>query len=64
MADVRLLRGKLGLRQLVDFRSSEERKEDSAWSLMLSNGLIKTYDASGGVTEVCWGEGGERVEIA
>ena len=33
-------------------RSSEERKEDSAWSLMLSNGVIKTYDVNGHITEV------------
>lgn len=38
--------------QLVDFRSSEEHKEDTAWSLMLSNGVIKTYDAYGAVVEV------------
>lgn len=33
-------------------RSSDERKEDSAWSLMLSNGIIKTYDVQGNITEV------------
>ena len=38
--------------QLVDFRSSEEHKEDTAWSLMLSNGVIKTYDSYGAVVEV------------
>ncbi|GAB4817039.1 hypothetical protein N2152v2_004085 [Parachlorella kessleri] len=42
--DVLTLREKLGLRHLLDFRSSNERAEDSAWSLMLSNGVVKTYD--------------------
>lgn len=35
-------------------RSADEHKEDTAWSLMLSNGIIKTYDAAGRVTEVGW----------
>ncbi len=43
--------------QLVDFRSSEEHKEDTAWSLMLSNGVIKTYDSYGAVVEVRSGWG-------
>ena len=38
--------------QLVDFRSSEEHREDTAWSLMLSNGVIKTYDSYGAVVQV------------
>eukprot|EP00887_Chlorella_sp_A99_P000979 scaffold5.g979.t1 len=49
LSDVRLLRGELGVRTLIDFRSSDERREDSAWSLMLSNGVIKTYDLQGHV---------------
>ena len=59
-ADVLLLRRDLGVRQLLDFRSADEHKEDRAWSLMLSNGVMKTYDARGNVVEVsvCRGGGG------
>lgn len=39
-------------------RSADELKEDTAWSLMLSNGVIRTYDSSGTVTEV--GPGWDR----
>ena len=46
------LRRDLRVRTLVDFRSSEERREDASWSLMLSNGLIRTYDVHGNVVEV------------
>ena len=52
-----LLRRELGVRQLVDFRSADEHKEDSAWSLMLSNGVMRTYDPAGGVAEVSAGAG-------
>ena len=50
--DVMLLRQRLRVQQMIDFRSSDELKEDTAWSLMLSNGVVKTYDASGNVAEV------------
>ncbi|KAI3438607.1 hypothetical protein D9Q98_001030 [Chlorella vulgaris] len=50
--DVMLLRKELGVQQMIDFRSSDELREDTAWSLMLSNGVIKTYDSSGSVVEV------------
>jgi hypothetical protein len=50
--DVLLLREKLDVRQMVDFRSSDEHAEDKGWSLMLSNGTIKKYDADGNLTEV------------
>jgi protein tyrosine/serine phosphatase len=52
LEDVLLLRRELHVQQLVDFRSTEEHKEDTAWSLMLSNGVIKTYDTYGAVVEV------------
>lgn len=50
--DVKLLRSQLRIQSLIDLRSSTERKEDSAWSLMCSNGTIKTYDIEGNLTEV------------
>ena len=52
LEDVLLLRRELRVRCLLDFRSAEELAEDSAWSLMLSNGVIKTYGDYGQVVEV------------
>lgn len=52
LKDVLLLRRDVGVRQMLDFRSSEEHAEDAGWSLMLSNGVIKTYDVNGDLTEV------------
>lgn len=52
LEDVLLLRRELGVRCLLDFRSAEELAEDTAWSLMLSNGQIKTYGDYGQVVEV------------
>jgi hypothetical protein len=46
-----LVRKDLRVQQMIDFRSSEELKEDTAWSLMLSNGVIKTYDSNGNIVE-------------
>jgi hypothetical protein len=51
---VLLVRRELRVRQMIDFRSSDELKEDTAWSLMLSNGVIRTYDQGGSVVEVSW----------
>ena len=48
-------------------RSPEEHGEDSAWSLMLSNGLIKTYDQQGNITQVGrqrWQQQRQRHHIA
>lgn len=50
--DVRILRQDLDIRQMLDFRSAEEQREDRGWSLMLSNGVMKSYDRSGQLTEV------------
>lgn len=50
--DVLVVRRDLQVQHMIDFRSADEHKEDTAWSLMLSNGIIKTYDAAGRVTEV------------
>ncbi|KAL4425778.1 hypothetical protein ABPG75_009794 [Micractinium tetrahymenae] len=50
--DVLVVRRDLRVQHMIDFRSSEEHKEDTAWSLMLSNGIIKTYNAAGRVTQV------------
>ncbi|KAL4445823.1 hypothetical protein ABPG77_009022 [Micractinium sp. CCAP 211/92] len=50
--DVLVVRRDLHVQHMIDFRSADEHKEDTAWSLMLSNGIIKTYDAAGRVTEV------------
>ncbi|PSC68002.1 tyrosine serine [Micractinium conductrix] len=52
LEDVLLLRKQLHVQHMLDFRSPEEHGEDSAWSLMLSNGLIKTYDQQGNITQV------------
>lgn len=52
LEDVLLLRRELGVRHMLDFRSADEHQEDTAWSLMLSNGVIKTYDTAGSVTSV------------
>ena len=48
--DVKILRMDLKIQQLIDFRSTEEQKEDKGWHLMLSNGDITCYDANGKVT--------------
>lgn len=51
--DVKTLRLDLGIQQMLDFRSSEEhREDDNGWSLMLSNGDITCYDLNGDVTSV------------
>lgn len=50
--DVQVLRMQLGIRQMLDFRSSEEHAEDKGWPLMLSRGTMKTYDANGQLSEV------------
>lgn len=52
LQDALLLRNEMGIRQMLDFRSSEEHAEDKGWSLMLSNGTIKTYDVNGDLSEV------------
>ena len=52
LSDVQTLRQSLGIRQLFDFRSAEEQAEDTGWSLMLSNGVIKCYDVNGDLTQV------------
>ncbi|RMZ55575.1 hypothetical protein APUTEX25_000158 [Auxenochlorella protothecoides] len=52
LEDALLLRRDLAIQQFVDFRSSSELAEDTAWPLVLSNGVIKTYDSSGRVSEV------------
>lgn len=51
-SDVSILRQQLNIRQMLDFRSAEEQKEDRGWSLMLSNGVMKSYDRNGQLTEV------------
>jgi protein tyrosine/serine phosphatase len=51
--DVKTLRLGLQIQQLLDFRSSEEHKEDNnGWSLMLSNGDITCYDVNGNISSV------------
>lgn len=51
--DVKTLRLELGIQQMLDFRSSEEHREDNnGWSLMLSNGDITCYDVNGNVSSV------------
>ena len=51
--DVKTLRLELGLQQMLDFRSSEEHREDNnGWSLMLSNGNITCYDVNGNVSSI------------
>ena len=50
-ADALVLRRDLAIQCFVDFRSSAEHKEDRSWPHLLSEGVIKTYDASGGVEE-------------
>jgi protein tyrosine/serine phosphatase len=51
--DVKTLRLNLGIQQMLDFRSSEEHKEDNnGWSLMLSNGDITCYDVNGDISSL------------
>ena len=52
--DVKILRHLLSIRQMIDFRSAEEQKEDCGWSLMLSNGIMKSYDQEGRLTEISY----------
>ena len=63
LSDVALLRGDLGITHMLDFRSAEEQSEDRGWPLVLSNGVIRTYDARGKLAEVAV-EGAEEVALA
>lgn len=52
LKDVKTLRLELGINQMLDFRSTEEHKEDTGWSLMMSNGDITCYDTLGNITSI------------
>lgn len=62
-ADVQILRSELSVRQMIDFRSTEEQNEDCGWSLMLSNGVIKSYDREGRLTEISFDRNAELQHI-
>lgn len=51
-ADTVALRIGLGVRHFVDFRSHDELVEDTSWSMVLSDGVILTYDTRGRVEQV------------
>lgn len=52
ISDVRLVRSELKVQQMIDLRSAEERAEDKSWPVMLSNGIIKTYDDKGNLVKI------------
>jgi protein tyrosine/serine phosphatase len=62
--DVLLLRRELRLRQLVDLRSAEERKEDSSWGLVLChNGRVVLTVEEQRLRDLIEGEDGDDVAL-